>query len=169
MWKIKKEHTHGGTCPGGWLIGNYSLGLERTVVRVKGEPYLGRWILYVLGRTIRLHKFYKGDDARAPHDHPWSFWTFPLCRGYVEWVIDTDKKLTRKWVKGWRLNYRPADYQHIVEDPPWPFWTIVVTSKRERSWGFWPVFPGCYRPVVRYFVPWREWEKRDSRIKEVLK
>lgn len=158
MWKptVFKEHTHGGTCPGGWFIGNYSLGLERTTVRIKGEPYLGRWILYVRGYTLRLHKFFRGDDARAPHDHPWAFWTLPLCRGYYESVPDNFKGgQFVKWVSGWRWHYRPSSYQHIVLDPDGPFWTVVVTGRKDRSWGFWPGVTGA-----RKFVPWRQWEKR---------
>lgn len=132
-----RRQTHNGSCPGGWFLGGYSLGLERTVVHVADEPYLGRWILYVLGFSVRLHKFYRGDDERAPHDHPWSFWTFPLCRGYEEIVV-RGSVLMHEWVRGWRLHYRPSSYRHIVVDPPKPFWTIVVTGRKDRSWGFWP-------------------------------
>lgn len=148
--KLLKEQTHGRTCPGGWFFGNYSLGLERSVVRVGGEPYLGRWILYVGGFTVRLHKFYKGDDQRAPHTHPWAFITFPLCRGYYELVPNTRGDRLYNWVRGWWPSYRPATYQHIVVDPPSPFWTIVVTGRKSNSWGFYP------KP--NRFVPWREWK-----------
>lgn len=172
MWKtpLIKPQTHGDTCPGGWFLGNYSLGFERSVVRVKGERYLGRWILYVGGFTLRLHRFFKGDDARAPHDHPWSFWTFPLCDGYAELVPAPDGTLMGRWVRGWRWNYRPSSYQHIVADPPQPFYTVVVSGRKDRSWGFWPAIswaeamrtPGtlfwAHVKVFRKFVPWREWK-----------
>lgn len=176
MWKILglKEHTHAGTCPGGWFFGNYSMGLERTTVRIKGEPYLGRWILYVGGFTLRLHKFWKGDDARAPHDHPWGFATFPLCDGYWEHVTNPNGDLVENWVSGWHWNARPSSYQHIVLDPPVPFYTIVVTGRKDRSWGFWPAIglsqaistikAGCVfwaGKQHREFVPWREWEQRN--------
>lgn len=145
-----KSKTNGGTCPGGWWIGGYNLGLERTVVQVKGEKYLGRWIFYIAGRSLRLHKFYRGDDGRAPHDHPWPFWTFPLCGGYWEHVPTLDGWLRFNFVKGWRLHYRPSSYQHIVDDPPVPFLTIVVTGKKNRGWGFWP--------SDGTFVHWTDWE-----------
>jgi hypothetical protein len=48
--KLLKKHELNGACPGGWFLGNYMLGLERTVIRVNGCPYLGRWILYVGNR-----------------------------------------------------------------------------------------------------------------------
>ena len=139
-----------GTCPGGWIIGGFNLGLERTVVQVGGEPYLGRLIVYVAGCSFRLHKFYRGDDMRAPHDHPWSFWTFPLCRGYMELTPLTDDVRLYNWVGGWRPHYRPSAYRHIVVDPPKPFWTIVVTGRQNRGWGFWP--------SSEEFIPWREWK-----------
>lgn len=146
-----KEQTHNGTCPGGWFLGGYSLGLERTAIQVGNSPYLGRWILYVGGFTLRLHRFYRGDDARAPHDHPWSFWTFPLCRGYNE-IVDRNGVLMHERVRGWRWHYRPSSYRHIVVDPPKPFYTLVVTGRKDRSWGFWP--------GSQTFVPWRQWESR---------
>jgi len=128
----------------------YSFGLERTVIRVRGEKYLGRWILYLGGFTVRLHKFYRGDDARAPHDHPWPFWTFPLSpQGYWE-VVLRDGVLMHEFVKGWSWNYRPSSHCHYVLDPKKPFYTLVVTGRKERSWGFWP--------SDKQFVPWREWK-----------
>lgn len=146
---LVKPKDNNGTCPDGWWIGGYNFGLEHTVVQVKGEKYLGRWIVYLFGCTIRLHRFYKGDDMRAPHDHPWDFWTFPLCRGYEEIAV-RGGVLMHEWVPGWQLHYRPSSYQHIVLDPPKPFWTIVVTGRKSRGWGFWP--------GSETFVPWKEWK-----------
>jgi hypothetical protein len=151
--KLLKSHELNGTCPGGWFLGNYTLGLERTVIRVNGRPYLGRWILYVGNRTLRLHRFYRGDDDRAPHDHPWPFWTFPLCSGYDE-IVARGNVLVHERVKGWRWNFRPSSYRHIVIDPPEPFYTIVVTGCKDRGWGFWP--------GSETFVPWREWTKKAA-------
>lgn len=158
--KLLRSHELNGTCHGGWFLGGYSLGLERTVIQFNGSPYLGRWILYVGNRTLRLHKFYRGDDDRAPHDHPWSFWTFPLCSGYYELVTRTDGELKINFVRGWKWSYRPSSYQHTVLEPHRPFYTIVVTGRKDRSWGFWPEF---YRNLAggvhRRFTPWREWMK----------
>lgn len=150
MLKLLKSHTLNGTCPGGWFLGGYSLGIERTVIQVNGKKYLGRWILYIAGRTLRLHKFYRGDDARAPHDHPWPFWTSPLTDSYEE-IVDRGGVLMHERVKGWRWNARPSAYRHIVLDPVKPFYTIVVTGRKDRGWGFWP--------SDKQFVPWREWNK----------
>lgn len=54
---------------------------------VNGEKtiYLRRFYLV---RTqwfnIFLHQFFRSDDDPDPHDHPWSFISFPLTKGYVE-------------------------------------------------------------------------------------
>lgn len=136
---------------GDWSIGSYNLGLEVSTVRLDGQPYLLRLIVYVRNRTLRLHKFYRGDDDRAFHDHPWPFWTFPLCAGYVEKVPGVAKRWRFEWVRGWRLHRRPSSYQHIVVvGAKMPFWTIVVTGRKDRGWGFWP---DPWR-----FVPYREWK-----------
>ncbi len=128
------------------MLGNYTLGFQHDTVSLNGSPYLKRWFVYILGRTVRLHKFYRGDDARAVHDHPWAFWTFPL-RSYWEVLGDGTTQLVERF----KWHHRPSSYQHIVLGShakadkrgvkfwtPEPFWTIVVTGRKDRSWGFWP-------------------------------
>lgn len=124
----------------------YNLWFEHDTVRLNGAPYLERWFVYILGRTLRLHKFYRGDDDRAVHNHPWKFWTFPLT-AYWELLGDG----TYQKVAAYRWHYRPSSYQHMVQgshakadkrgvkfSTPVPFWTIVVTGRKDRSWGFYP-------------------------------
>lgn len=151
----------------------YNLWFEHDVVSVGADKYLERWFLYLLGFTFRLHKFYHGDDDRAPHDHPWAFVTFPLT-GYFEKVFGVDPfgDGVIRYVAPWRFHYRPAMFQHIVlgstftpayGDRPMtfeslrPFFTFVITSRKQRSWGFWPVMDtdslGTKR---RFYVPWRQ-------------
>src|SRR5580692_11012239 len=55
--------------------------------RDSAEPYLDRYILYFWPITLRLHRFWRGDDDRAPHDHPWWFITIPFT-SYVEAVYE---------------------------------------------------------------------------------
>lgn len=123
----------------------YNFWFEHDVVGIDGAPYLERWFMYFLGFTFRVHKFYRGDDDRAPHDHPWAFWTFPLS-GYWERVGDMTH-----FVRPWRFHYRPATYQHIVLgshpkadkrgvkfSSPEPFYTLVITSRKKQTWGFYP-------------------------------
>lgn len=142
-------------------------GVEYSRVEVEGVPYLDRYIVYVAGCTLRLHKFWRGDDDRAPHDHPWNFITFPF-RDYLEHVQEPSGREYVRVVKRLRFHYRPSGYRHIVlhglEDISYlrdglrhkaqlrtskPFWTIVITGRRTRSWGFWPEHD--------HYIYWRDW------------
>lgn len=142
--------------PSDWHIGNFEWGVERSTVCIAGAPYLRRWIIYFSGCTLRLHKFYRGDDDRAPHDHPWWFVTIPL-RGYWESVVRGSVQMV-EWVCPFWPHFRSAQYKHIVLgthfdgvwSTPTPVYTIVITGRKEQSWGFWP--------GLHTFVPWREWK-----------
>ena len=138
----------------GWFteIRGYRFGAEFSPVSIDAGPYLDRWILYLGFGCLRLHKFYRGDDNRAPHDHPFSFWTFPL-KSYREHVYDETGFVESRVVRALRVHYRPATFRHIVTGrDDWkrgPFWTIVWATKPKRQWGFWP-FP-------KFYVHWKEW------------
>lgn len=58
---------------------------NKTIVNCDRDPYLKRWYLF---RTkpfaVFLHRFFRSDEDRALHDHPWPFITFILWRGYIE-------------------------------------------------------------------------------------
>lgn len=130
-------------------------GFERSTVYTNGARYLDRWIVY-FGGTLRLHRFSQGDDARAVHDHPWWFITFPLG-GYVELVFNPqfgDQVPHIQLVRPWRFHYRPALYRHRVLPMTRPVWTIVLTGMaqtygRDAVWGFYP------KPDE--FVPYLDW------------
>lgn len=126
-------------------------GFERSRVDIAGKPYLDRWIIYFGLGTLRLHKFWRGDDDRASHTHPWWFWTFPLS-SYAENVFSKGTFKTWGIVERFRWHYRPANYEHVVvahhDAKPW--WTIVISGHRINKWGFYPA-PGK-------FVPWREYK-----------
>jgi hypothetical protein len=163
-------------------VGSRRFGFEKSRVEHGGVPYLDRYILYVGGPTLRLHKFWRGDDDRAFHDHPWTFWTFPLT-SYVERVstpfMDFKRATARETatsgalytpiearhvseeiVRAWRLHNRPATYQHIVigrlDGSKKPFWTFVISTNYQRRWGFWP--------RAGEFVPWRDWPSTAEQI-----
>lgn len=140
-------------------------GLETDTVFINGERYLDRWILYVGGPCIRLHRFWRGDDDRAVHDHPWAFWTLPLTH-YTEIVqrkFDENFYYNqRKLVRAWRLHKRPAKYRHYVvgraDGLKGPFWTIVFAAQKSNSWGFWP--------TPHTFVYWRFWDSHKGGRKD---
>lgn len=93
----------------------------KTVYGADGEhktPYMTR---VILGRW-RLHIFHRGDLDEDPHDHPWSFWTFPLTP-YVEKVYERSgeeivgkhpRYIAVRVVPAWRWSFRPALHTHKV-------------------------------------------------------
>lgn len=132
---------------GSFQPGKRWIGFEHSLVTHHGAKYLERWLLYVWGGTVRLHKFWKGDDDRAPHDHPWWFVTFPF-HTYEEKVAEGSVMMHRT-VKAFRFHYRPATYRHIVVGAAKPFFTLCISGQRSRDWGFWP--------SDKQFVYWRNW------------
>jgi len=71
---------------------------------------------YTLGSTgYRLHVFHRGDIDQDCHDHPWSFWTFPLTP-YVEEVWHNGHR-HRANVAAGEWHFRPATYTHRVIGP----------------------------------------------------
>lgn len=124
-----------------------------------GTPYLLRW--YVIPRNpvfnIYLHKFLRSDDDRALHDHPWWFVSL-ILRGRYDEVTAQGRK--RRGAGS--IAFRPAEWRHRVELLPdrayeseASCWTLIVTGRRVRTWGFWCPGPGWI--AGDRFVPWQEW------------
>jgi hypothetical protein len=119
--------------------------------------------------NIFLHKFHRGDDDLALHNHPWK-WSFSiiLAGGYAE-----ERRVTHtaagkfkdgspityhvvemRLVKPWSINIiRDTDF-HRVDLLEADCWSLFVAGPRVGSWGFWSRTNGM-------FTPWREFiEKR---------
>ena len=144
---------------------NWRFGIERSTVYIRGEKYLLRYIAYLGPIGLRLHKFYRGDDDRASHTHPWPFITFPFAT-YRERRFKEGVEIPGPfYVKAFRFHYRPSTHEHIVVNRVKideyagfaaytsdlrPFWTFVITGPIVQTWGFYPK-PGK-------FVPWQEYK-----------
>jgi hypothetical protein len=115
------------------------LGYSREMIRRDGEEYMERRILWLGLCTLRLHKFLSGDRAE-PHDHPFWFVTFPLTT-YRERVLVADgmTPVIEEYseVRRFRFHFRPARHAHSVYGDGRPIWTLVITGRRTRKWGFW--------------------------------
>ncbi len=111
----------------------------------KQNPYLMRWYIIPRNRffNIYLHKFLRDDDDRALHDHPWNSLSFSSAN-YMEIVGNPSNWNDRKLMNRRRLRpvWRPATYTHRVilyknhERKPIPFYTLFITGKKVRDWGF---------------------------------
>lgn len=145
------------------------VGFQYAPLFINDRPYMTRYIVYLGPINLRVHQFFRGDDDRAPHNHPWWFITFPFST-YVEAGFEKGVYKGVRFVKRWRFHYRPATFEHIVLGPaavlggkaityrgaPFvdtsgkPFWTFVIAGSKAGDWGFYP------QPGV--FVPWWEFK-----------
>jgi hypothetical protein len=143
---------------GQWLRQLLS-GRPHQVVESDKGTYLHRW--YLLPHNARhnlfLHKFVRSDDPGPLHDHPWPFVSVVVAGAYRE--VTSGKVILRR--RG-SLARRQAAHRHRVEllrDPRGveiPCYTVVLTGRRQRPWGFWCAHPhGAER-----FVPWQQFGPR---------
>lgn len=133
-----------------------------------------RWSIFKLGPLPRiyLHKFLRSDDDRALHDHPWRFVSIILRGGYIEQTETPEKRMLlqcRTSVLDWRspfwrrcVAYRSATFRHRVilprvKEVDVPCWTLFITGRIVREWGFW-----CKGERGKYFVPWAEFDGCES-------
>ena len=113
------------------------------ISRDDGSPYLVRWhlLLTPFGR-VYLHRFL-APDAQCPHDHPWPFVSLVLWGGYWEERYGAGQPAPDGRRLAWRgrlsVAFRRAEDTHRVArlHPTRPTWTLVVTGRRRRRWGFW--------------------------------
>jgi hypothetical protein len=116
----------------GWLSGGPHF--------VIGPRYLLRW--YVIPRNpwlnVYLHQFLHDDEDRALHDHPWWFISIML-RGKYREMVDNECFVERSSPS---IAFRNATHAHRVilkrnyRDEPQPCWTLVITGRVTRDWGF---------------------------------
>lgn len=108
-------------------------------------PYARRWALILPFGSIRVHQWWRSDDKRAPHSHPWWFTTFVVKGGYEDWSYPERTRqgaprLEAKIVdrlNRWSVRYRAAHHVHSVSVDPGGCWTILVTGSDRQAWGFW--------------------------------
>jgi hypothetical protein len=81
--------------------------------------------------NVYLHELDAQEWHPQCHDHPWSFLTLLLWNGYFEQVGD---KFYRR--RAGSILYRPANFSHNVTTPYGKSWSIVITSRKTRDWGF---------------------------------
>lgn len=100
-----------------------------------------RWVLNFGLFSIRLHHWFRSDDKRAPHDHPWGFVTLVLKGEYTDHAYISHDELNRpEWsddlLHRGSIRYRSAYHAHIVDVKPPGCWTLMLTGRDKREWGF---------------------------------
>lgn len=109
-------------------------------------PMMRRWVLVTPLGSVRLHHFLRPDHDRHPHDHPWWFVTLILKGGYLDRSILDGEPVIDRLTAG-SIRFRPALHRHWVETHD--SWSLVVTGRIRRQWGFWE--SGVFAPVADYF------------------
>lgn len=70
-----------------WLVNKIP---KAVIYNCENNKYLTRWYLFRRERfAFFLHLFHRSDEDRALHDHPWTFISFILWRGYWEHYYET--------------------------------------------------------------------------------
>ena len=131
-------------------------------------PYLHRTMLKLpFGWSLRYHRWYRSDDKRAMHDHPWWFITLVLTGSYEDWTEGqicakcngVGKLYTRRVeyhdfvicdvcdgrgfeiaierMRPGKLSFRPALHTHTVSVAPGGCRTLLLMGPQRRKWGFW--------------------------------
>lgn len=139
-------------------------------------PLMCRWVIQSPWLSVRIHHFYRSDNDRMLHDHPWWFITMPLSRhGYLNETYcaacggkgrGDDCKLDSisgccvlcggsgrmfdrvRWL---RPAYRPAGHIHAVKLDKGPCWTFIVTGRKAHNWGFWSYLNGKFYQSREFF------------------
>ena len=127
------------------------IGRKRVILDRHGDEYMHRYYLGFKEKmdafdaikpypNIFIHKIFKSDEDRDPHDHPWWYVTVILSGGYWEYtpVFDSDGRGFNE-VGRWRgpgsIIWRRATDLHRLEMKA-PTTTLFIHGWRKREWGF---------------------------------
>lgn len=114
---------------------------RRKIITKNNRPYLRRWYLIERPRVqVMLHHICQPDADRWLHDHPWPFLAVVLSGGYEQTRLTRRGQQRRTRVR--RVNVIGRRGAHRIETVDPDTWTLVVTGRRLRTWG--------------YRVPWTE-------------
>ncbi len=110
------------------------------------SPYLIRWAVIFSGFGVRLHHWLCGDDPRHFHDHPWWMLILVLKGSYTDVTPDGEEVL-----KAGRFYFRPAEHRHTVRLKDRECWTLLITGRKVRDWGFYVKGRTALMRPLRYF------------------
>ena len=95
-------------------------------------PYMRRWVVDFGAFAIRIHRWESSDDDRAFHDHPWWFITLVLRGSYDDVSLSGLDTL-----RVGSIRFRSASHRHTVKIKTPGTWTLLITGRAKRRWGFW--------------------------------
>lgn len=105
------------------------------VVGTRDNPYLKRWFLIPRNRlfNVYLHEFWRDDDDRALHDHPWWSVSIMLSGHLREILADGSVRVVNQ---AGQVIFRKASHLHRLEVVEKPSRTLFITGPKFREWGF---------------------------------
>jgi len=127
-----------------WIV--CLLASRTEIIYVNDNPYLLRchilnhfWIF----PAVYLHYFYRGDEDRSLHNHPWKWaYSLILSGGYLEekphFYCPITGKMQRKKrrVSPWSINRITQDDFHRVSLTNLACWTLFIPGPYIQKWGF---------------------------------
>lgn len=103
-----------------------------------GPDTMLRWHLIPKNEifNIFLHHWLRSDDDRACHDHPW--WSISIMlKGRIgEVVRDPCGTEFLNTISRWIPKLRSDTYAHRIVLITPTAWTLFITFKKTRRWGF---------------------------------
>ncbi len=121
------------------------------------DPYMYRWWMIPRNRVfnIYLHQFFRSDDDRALHDHPWANLSIVLAGEYVEHSIAAGGVHERHTYRAGDWRFRPSGrIAHRIELVNGGCVTLFVTGPTYRQWGF-------HCPEAGW-IPWKRFTASDD-------
>ena len=114
--------------------------LVKEIVSKEGEVHFRRYrLLSTPWFNIYLHEIRRSDEDAHRHDHPWSFRSLILKGSYSEEVSyhHAYHRIVRShtYVEGQLVQHDARDAHRLTLKTP-VVWTLVLTSGRERVWGY---------------------------------
>lgn len=107
--------------------------LEEINGKNRCPTYMYRWTLVATKVfNIYLHHFVADDWSRDMHDHPKRFISIGLKGRYIEQTPNGFKYYRAPWIRTF-----PANHIHRIILSGGSCWTLVITLRPTREWGFW--------------------------------
>lgn len=115
------------------------------------NPYLLRCYVIPKNRffNVYLHRFWRSDDDRALHDHPWVNLSILVEGEYIE---HTPRGQTHRKAGGWKLRRATSTHRIALIDGK-PCTTFFLTGPKIREWGF---------HCPKGWIHWREFTAPDD-------
>jgi hypothetical protein len=126
------------------------------VIGGEDDPYLLRWFVIPRNKmfNVYLHEFYRSDDDRALHDHPWVNCSILLEGEYTEHTIAAGGINHRRILRAGDVVMRGAKSAHRIELHAGRCMTLFLTGPKLRTWGF---------HCAQRWVDWRSFTSPDGR------